>query len=176
MGRNANPIQLVKARGRKHLTKKEIDIRLKNEIKTGINELICPDFIKEDKIAYEKWLEIVEIYKDAKYVSSGDIGLISRYCMTYSEYLELINYRSGFRKIDIDWSDYGSLLPTDFKKGIEGILDMDISYKINNMINRKLELLIKFEDRLFLNPLAKVRNIPKQEEVKIDKNRAMFGD
>jgi hypothetical protein len=44
-------------------------------------------------------------------------------------------------------------------------------------INKKLDALTKMEDRLFLNPLAKIRNVPKTESKKIiDQGESeMFG-
>jgi len=31
-------------------------------------------------------------------------------------------------------------------------------------VNKKMDMLIKMQDRLFLNPLAKIKNIPKQKK------------
>lgn len=38
--------------------------------------------------------------------------------------------------------------------------------QLESAINKKMDLLIKMEDRSFLNPLAKVKNIPKKEQEK----------
>jgi len=38
--------------------------------------------------------------------------------------------------------------------------------RIETAINKKMDMLIKMQDRLFLNPLAKVKNVPKKEKVK----------
>jgi len=32
------------------------------------------------------------------------------------------------------------------------------------------------EDRMFLSPLSKVRNVPKKEKVEVDKDDYLFGD
>jgi len=39
-----------------------------------------------------------------------------------------------------------------------------------------MDMLIKMEDRLFLNPLAKVKNIPKAESKKEDPVADRFGN
>ena len=49
MGRNAQPVDLLVAKGKKHLTKAEIESRKENEIKLGNKKLICPGFIKSGK-------------------------------------------------------------------------------------------------------------------------------
>ena len=62
MGRNAQPTNILLAKGRKHLTKSEIEHREKSKIKVGDNKLKCPDFVKNDVNAYIKFKEILKIY------------------------------------------------------------------------------------------------------------------
>lgn len=150
MGRNAQPISILRQTGKKHLTKAEIEYREKTEIKIGTNKLVCPDFVKNDIVAFAKWKELVKIYKDFPNVSSSDVGMIAKYCVTYSQYLEAIENKKRFE------ARYNGAVPID-----------DI-VKLDGLINKKLDLLLKMEDRLFLNPLAKIKNVPKKEEVKKD--------
>ena len=44
----------------------------------------------------------------------------------------------------------------------------NVDLQLDNAINKKMDMLIKMEDRLFLTPLAKVKNIPKKEPEKAD--------
>ena len=109
IGRNAQPIDLLKAKGKKHLTKAEIETRKESEIKTGSKELLCPAYVKNDVVAFSKWREIKHIYKDVDFVSSGDTGLLGRYCMTFSEYLKLLERMkriSGIHNGSDDVEDY----------------------------------------------------------------------
>lgn len=57
-----------------------------------------------------------------------------------------------------------------FRK-IDYIISTDGLLTVETAINKKMDMLIKMEDRLFLNPLAKIKNIPKQpeEEPKVNK-------
>lgn len=182
MGRNAQPIDLLVANGKKHLTKAEIDFRKKSEIKIGDNKLKCPDFVKNDLIAYKKWKEILKVYKDIDFVSSGDIGLLARYCMSFSEYENLLTIRKNIGSLTFDPEDE---LDTDevlsevmterrkqqlFKK-INYILSTDGLLTMETAINRKMDMLIKMEDRLFLNPLAKIKNVPKAPEENPKENK-----
>lgn len=172
MGRNAQPIDLLVANGKKHLTKAEIEKRKQSEIKIGNNKLTCPNFVKNDVIAYKKWKEIIKIYKDIDFVSSGDVGFLARYCMTFSEYENLIKIRKNVNVLDFNAEDeeetYKALEEAPeyrvkyILKKIEYLLSSDGLLTLEAAINKKMDMLIKMEDRLFLNPLAKVKNVPKQ--------------
>jgi phage terminase small subunit len=176
-GRNGKPVALHLAQGNPNrLTKAEIARREKSEVKLGDNKLKCPEFMKSDVNAFAKWKEIVKIYKDIDFVSSGDTGLLARYCMTFSEYQKLLKHRI---KIDnIDWLDFDEQVDLEKQVGedmaerlinkINYILSVDGVLKIDAAINKKMDMLIKMEDRLFLNPLSKVKNVPKKEPKLVD--------
>ena len=173
MGRNAQPIELLMAKGKKHLTKAEIEERKNNEIKVGTNKLICPSYVKNDSIAYKKWEEIIKIYKDIDFVSSGDVGLLSRYCMTFSEYEDLLKKRKKINVLEYDFEEIEmtkEVLSEELSirqlnnliKKINFVTSTDGIISIDREIDKKSDMLIKMEDRLFLNPLSKVKNVPKQ--------------
>lgn len=170
MGRNGQPIDIVVANGKKHLTKAEIEQRKNNEIKVGDKKLTCPTYIKNDAIAYKKWKEIIKIYKDIDFVSSGDVGLLARYCMTHSEYLKLCDTRNKLNAVNCDWDKYENVFPEEFQEALEKILSMYTDLQLENAINKKMDMLIKMEDRLFLNPLAKVKNVPKPKKEEDNSN------
>lgn len=176
MGRNAQPVELLMAKGKKHLTKAEIEERKNNEIKVGNNKLTCPSYVKNNAIAYKKWKEVIKIYKDIDFVSSGDIGLLSRYCMTFSEYENLLKIRETMNVLEFDYEemeDTVEILSEKFTarkinnliKKINYLLSTDGLLSLETAINKKMDMLIKMEDRLFLNPLSKVKNVPKQVKV-----------
>ena len=168
-GRNAKPINLHMAGGNPNrLTKAEIEHRQDTQIKTGTKYFRCPDYVKDDVNAYKRWKEVLVIYKDADYVSSGDVGVLARYCMTHSEYLRLLDDRKHLEALEADWSKYSDVLPEDLSYQVEKILKLNALLQLETAINKKQDLLLKIEDRTFLNPLAKVKNIPKKEPVKVD--------
>lgn len=143
MGRNAQPIKVLQQTGNKHLTKKEIESRKSSEIKIGSDEIICPDSVKNDLVAYKKWVQITKDYEEAKargvdIFKSSDIGILERYCLNYSFWLEELGKLKRARKIAT-------------KK------ELRIS-----IISLQKELRAD-EDRLLLNVLAKIKNVPKQE-------------
>jgi phage terminase small subunit len=193
VGRNAKPIDLIMADGNKrHLTKAEIEHRKNTEIRFGNDKLVCPKHIKNDKIAYAKWKELIRLYKDFDFVASGDVGMLGRYCMAYSEYMDLLERRTMvcqlMPKVDDDENeliedqlDAGNVHPKRIQKMIEKyeyILSIGGIISLDKAINAKMDALVKMEDRLFLNPLAKIKNVPKKppEEEKTELDQNGFGD
>lgn len=193
VGRNAKPIDLIMADGNKrHLTKAEIEHRKNTEIRFGNDKLVCPKHIKNDKIAYAKWKELIRLYKDFDFVASGDVGMLGRYCMAYSEYMDLLERRTMvcqlMPKVDDDENeiikdqlDAGNVHPKRIQKMIEKyeyILSFSGIISLDKAINAKMDALVKMEDRLFLNPLAKIKNVPKKppEEEKTVLDQNGFGD
>ena len=153
MPRNAKPIQLHIAQGNPNRkTKAQIKHRIENEIKLGEKVFDEPDILKGDTVAREKWTEIVQTYINAgvDFVSSSDIGVIARYCLTYSQYAELVKRKDSLRR------EYSKkrMNSTDISEA------MNKTKILPQMISLS-DLLIKLESQLFLTPLSKVKNIPK---------------
>jgi phage terminase small subunit len=189
-GRNAKPIELLVMAGKKHLTKAEIENRKNTEIRFGDHKLRCPEFVKTDIFAYAKWKEITALYKDFDFVSSGDSGLLSRYCKSFAEYQDLLSSYQRIKEIHYDMHELDEALDSvvedddqeirtfsyKVKKQLRDMISVNALLSIESAINKKMDMLIKMEDRLFLNPLAKTKNIPKkQKEPEESENADMFG-
>lgn len=179
IGRNGQPIDILAANGKKHLTKAEIQQRKDSEIKLGSSRLKCPDYVKADPVALKKWRELTKDYYQAAanggidLVKSSDAGILARYCKTFSEYMQLCNTRNKLLDVEIDWSQYERFLPVDFQDTINRLLRVNVDLQLDTAINKKQDMLIKMEDRLFLTPLAKVKNVP--QKPKEDKAPSKFG-
>lgn len=169
-GRNAQPIDILTAKGKSHKTKAEKEQRKNAEIKFGDQKLSCPDYVSKDLIARHKWNEIAKLYKDVDFVSSGDSGLVGRFCMTFSEYRDLLNRRVRINTISKDSDDVEDYIQDSeefdykIKQKLSDMVSTAAILQIDKAINSKMEMLIKMEDRLFLNPLAKIKNVPKKEK------------
>lgn len=157
MARNAQPVDILVAKGKKHLTKKEIDSRKQSEVKLGkkdLEKLEPPTFVKNDVTAFKYWRKHLKEYKDAakqgiEVLTSSDIGMLAMYCRTYSEYESLLK-RKAIMELNLQNSPLG----------------FDDFMKIESAVNKKMDMLIKMQDRLFLNPLAKVKNVPQKPKDK----------
>lgn len=183
-GRHAKPAALHIAEGNPNrLTKEELKQRQESEIKLGANELKKlkkPSFVTKDKIANKLWNDLVKEYQSAadqgvELLTSSDIGSLALYCKTFSEYEHLLMARQKIENVEIDEDVLDEFIgrgeieyDTNLKAlrylsqlaSVEGIL------KIEMAINKKMDMLLKLQDRLFLNPLAKVKNVPKPKEEK----------
>ena len=191
MGRNAKPIDLLQAEGRKHLTKAEIESRKSSEVHIGDHRLKCPEFVKNDLTAYKKWKEVIALYKDVDFVGSGDAGLLARYCKSFSEYQDLLQSFQRIKEIHYDSEDLDEALDGTYtddenqekhlfsykvKKQLRDMISINAILAIETAINKKMDMLIKMEDRLFLNPLSKIKSIPKKPEEKPPESKwAKFG-
>ena len=92
MPRPAKPTNLLVLEGKTHLTKKDIADRLSNEIRFGNYDFKPTEIIKKDKVAFKKWNEIIKLYTipdPVGFATTASQGLIERYCLTYSEYMDL---------------------------------------------------------------------------------------
>jgi len=180
----AQPIDLLTANGRKHLTKAEIQERKESEIKLGkklqkseLEKLKPPVFVKNDTIAYGHWRQALKEYKSAaeqgvELLTSSDVGMLALYCKTYSEYERLLN---AYQRIDdiaantepLDKYMLSSgLFEMKAMQQLTNLLSIDGLLRIETAINKKMDMLLKMQDRLFLNPLAKVKNVlkPKKDD------------
>jgi len=193
MGRNGQPIDLLVVKGKSHLTAKEKELRKKAEIKFGGRAITCPDYVLKNDVALDKWAEISMLYEDFDFVSAGDSGLIARYCMTHAEYLELVTAYQRVKEIHYDCEELDEAINSSYideeteqskrifggkvMKQLRDLFSIHAILTIESAINQKMKMLITMEDRLFLNPLAKVKNIPRQkQEEPMDKLKAQGFD
>lgn len=190
-GRNAKPISLHLAEGNPNrLTKAEIERRRKAGIKLGGEKITCPMYVVHDTVAYKKWRDLIHDYNKAKdagieIIKSSDAGLLARYCKTHSEYLTLLQHRDRIGQIDINYEEssvinealeirFGTQRAAKLFEKIEYIYSVGGLLNLETAINKKMDMLIKMEDRLFLNPLSKIKNIPKKEIPKEKRPMAAF--
>ena len=152
-GRRAKPVQLHLCEGNpSHLTKEEIATRLQGEIRLGDLNFKMPTLVRKNTHARKKWKEVVGIYLEfqATFASTSDAAVIERYCLTYAEYMGLQEVRAAIHDMALD------------KIGTYRAAEQ---INLESSINKKAEMLNKLEDRLLLNPLAKIRNVPKKPQV-----------
>ena len=171
------------------MTKAEIEARKETEIHVGGSILKCPQFVKKDTVAYSKWRECVKIYEDVDFVTSADVGHLARYCKTFSEYQDLLEHRFRTQAMERFSEEESEQIEAEFAthigeraakkmwQKVEYIMGVSGLLSIDKAINAKLSALNAMEDRLFLHPLARVKNVPKRDPKPLtDPNAAMFGD
>jgi hypothetical protein len=174
------PIEIHVFDKKKHMGSEEKNARADAELVMGQLKFTPPPEVKKNKIAMRKWREVTKIYKDAKLtvVSSTDSGVLGRYCLLNAEYEHLIQQRALICSLDFPEEIEEELLEATgegFNKAQAGRLwklmkyftGLDGIIKIDKIINAKVKAILDIEDRIFLNPAAKVRTLPIQHKAKV---------
>ena len=165
-GRPAKPIQLHLLNGnRRHLTKDEIAARKQQEAKlrSGAKTFKPSAQVKADLVAHAMFKKLQKLYRNIEYVEGLDENIINRYCLLHSEYVRLRDMRQELSERYLECETVEERLSLT-----ERILEVD------KRIEKKTDLLLKLEDRLFLNPTARIKNVPKKEPEPEDSFGAEF--
>ena len=188
MSRPSKPISLILAEGnRGGLSKARILERQESEIKLGdskLTKLKVPSYVRNDDIAYKHWQYCIKEYKAASaqgvdLITTSDVDILSMYCKTYAEYERLLKSYQTMEQITLDSTDLNQYIDDSkqfdyaIKQKLRSLVTTDALLKIETAINRKMDMIIKISDRLLLNPLTKVKHIPKKK--KEEKRQSKFG-
>jgi phage terminase small subunit len=148
------------------------------ELHIGTKKFSPPRYIRESVVAMSKWRECVRIFKDFDIVSSSDVGHLARYCQMFSEYRDLLERRKAIAGmdnfsmqeeeeiLDVAEQNIGAKAAAKLFQKVEFILSTGGVVMIDKAINQKADQLTKMEDRLFLNPQAKIKTQGKKQESK----------
>lgn len=95
MGRPREPIDLIEAKGRKHLTKAESEARRKAEVKAPCDNVEPPAWLsKKEK---DKFNEIAEQLLDIGIMSNLDCDVLARYVRSQTEYEKITRQLSRIK-------------------------------------------------------------------------------
>jgi len=158
LARPAKPVQLHLLNGNKrHLTKEEIAARQKQETKlnSGQKNYKPSPQVENDMVALAMFKKLKKLYRSIEYVEGLDENVINRYCLLHSEYSRMVDMRNDIT------SQYAQS-----RDPVERLSLADRILEIDKRVEKKMDLLVKLEDRLFLNPTARIKNVPKQENKK----------
>lgn len=87
MSGQRQPIELVIANGKKHLTKAEIEQRQQTEVKPCTDEIVAPSYLnKKQKSEFDK---IAAQLQKLKIMGETDIDTLARYIMSRDLYIKL---------------------------------------------------------------------------------------
>lgn len=102
------PIDLVIAKGKKHLTKAEIAERKAKEIKVPFVDVIAPDYLSEKQ--KEKFDDLAYKLKTINLVTDLDVDLLGRYIVAHDLYLFYTSkLTKALKKARIDYSEVGEI-------------------------------------------------------------------
>lgn len=87
MGRNAQPVDLLVAKGRSHMGKEEIERRREAEVKVPWTDVEPPEYLKGEKLRRE-FREIAEKLQPIGIFTELDADRLAQYVMSRSLYLQ----------------------------------------------------------------------------------------
>lgn len=157
MGRPAKPANLLLFEKKTHLSKAEIDRRLKAEIKIGDHNFMCPEYIATNDVAHKKWLEVMAFLQKFPemddLITSTDTDTIAMYCQTWAEEYSLIGLWTKAKR------------PATKKK-------------YTSLLLKTREMRLKLQRECFLTPMSKIKNVPRRgkEKEKSPLEEAGFGN
>lgn len=161
-GRPAKPIELHLQDGKKHLTKEEIAARQAQEqsLKSKKKYFKPSKEVMQNPAAIQVFKKLKSLYKDITYVEGMDEYIVNRYCLLSAETEALEKLLIKMNE-DVDSCEkFSDRL--DLYKAISGI---------ERNLNQNRNMLLKIEDRIFLNPTARIKNVPKKPEGKKEPSR-----
>jgi len=89
MARPRQPIQLVIAKGKKHLTKAEIEQREQEELKAPVGDITPPEYLPAK--LKDEFNELAGKLTKISIMSELDVDLLARYLLSKQSYLILTN-------------------------------------------------------------------------------------
>lgn len=105
--------------------------------------------VRENKIAHKEFLRLKRLYSKIVFIDGLDEQIINRYCLEVANQVQLQMLLDKM-EARIDECEPDNLV--QLYKSISGVL---------SNINKSKGLLLKYEDRLFLNPAGRIKAIPK---------------
>ena len=85
MGRNAQPIALIKAKGRSHISKKEMEEREARELKVPFTDVHPPEYMTDKQ--KEEFNRIAEMLLALNVFTELDVDCLARYVLEHELYL-----------------------------------------------------------------------------------------
>lgn len=148
---SAKPTNLLRLEGRGHRTKAELEYRERGEQALAVEgEILESAQVREDKDAHREFLRLKRLYAGIEFVGPLDQQALNMYCLEVADVgrarEELARLRGEQRQADT--REERETLGSEIRRASVAL------YKSK-------ELLLKYEDRLFLNPAARIRAVPK---------------
>ena len=120
-GRPREPINLIMAKGKKHLTKTEIEERRKTEITTDHTNVKPPDYLNEEEV--KEFYRISEILLDIGIITELDEDCLAHYLVSNSSY---IKYTKKIRALEDELLEAKR---TDRKAKLKSEIDTYLTYQ-----------------------------------------------
>lgn len=166
-GRYAKTIDWHMGNGNKrHLSQKQIEDRKEHEssVRSGVKNYKASENVMRNMVALNMFKKLKKLFKGMDTVEGLDENIINRYCSLIAEAdaLEtlLVKMNEDVDKCD-DHKDRVNLY-----KAISGTI---------SGLGKTRAMLLSIEDRLLMNPIARIKNVPaKAKKQGADPNEDLF--
>lgn len=98
MAGQRQPIELIQAKGKKHLTKKEIETRKVTEVKAPNDNIEAPDYLPA--ALKDDFYKITTVLTELGIMSNLDCGAVARFLLNQAEYLQYTKLL--FKELQVD--------------------------------------------------------------------------
>jgi len=143
------PVQMIAFSNKSHRSKTDLKARADTEIQLGSRTFVVPLTVKKDKVALKKWKWLIELYAGFDFITSADTDIMEQYCLSYSQYCEMIIRKEQFEKHHKKEKTPPWEIPELYDKT-----------KLDHSINKKSVLLQQLGSKLYLDSVIRVKAIP----------------
>ena len=135
-GRNKQPINLIVAKGKKHLTKEEINNRKSTEIKAPSDKIRAPSYL--DKDLKREFSKLAKQLKEIDIMSNLDVDTLASFIIARKLYLEVTQKLIGSPSLLLD-KDLVGIQDKFFKqcRAAAGDLGLTISSRCKLIVPKK---------------------------------------
>lgn len=127
MAGQRQPIELIKAKGKKHLTKQEIEEREATEVHANNDNIQAPSYL--NKKQKEKFNEIAKELKDIGIMSNLDCDCLARYIISHELYVKAVK-KVNNKEVQSDIFElekYSNLMDKYYKQARSSANDLGLS-------------------------------------------------
>ena len=125
MPKNKEPINLIIAKGKKNLTKKEIMERKNSEIKVGCENVEPPSYLPEE--LKDEFNKIADILKDIGIISDLDVTALGRFLISEYQYEQITTKMLKMENITDEYFEYARLQDKFFKQARSAASDLGLT-------------------------------------------------
>jgi phage terminase small subunit len=166
-GRSAKTIDWHVANGnRRHLSRNEMETRQEHEasVKSGVKNYKASEQVMKNMVALNQFKKLKKLFKNIDCIEGLDENIINRYCSITAETDALEKLLAKMNEDVDNCEDYSERI--SLYKTISGTLAG---------ANKNRDMLLKIEDRLLMNPTARIKNVPPKPKLKgVDPNADLF--
>ena len=125
MPKNKEPINLIIAKGKKNLTKKEIMERKNSEIKVVCENVEPPSYLPEE--LKDEFNKIADILKDIGIISDLDVTALGRFLISEYQYEQITTKMLKMENITDEYFEYARLQDKFFKQARSAASDLGLT-------------------------------------------------